>query len=55
MKNAKTSKVVKTINIDKKYKFNLEIYLGFENLSWEIFPHDYETRLCMHLVTKINL
>ena len=39
------SKVVKTINIDKKYKFNLEIYLGFENLSWEIFPHDYNAAL----------
>ena len=28
----KASKVVKTININKKYKFNLEIYLGFEDL-----------------------
>ena len=41
----KASKVVKTINIDKKYKFNLEIYLGLENLSWEIFPHDYDAAL----------
>ena len=41
----KASKVVKTININKKYKFNLEIYLGFENLSWEIFPHDYNSAL----------
>ena len=41
----KASKVVKTININKKYKFNLEIYLGFEDLSWEIFPHYYNSAL----------
>ena len=41
----KTSRIVKTISIDKKYKFDLEIYLGLEDLSWEIFPHDYNAAL----------
>ena len=42
---ARPSKVVKTISINKKYKFDLEIYLGFEDFSWEIFPHDYHAAL----------
>jgi hypothetical protein len=41
----KASRIVKTISIDKKYKFDLEIYLGLEDLSWEIFPHDYNAAL----------
>jgi len=41
----KTSKIVKTISIDDKYKFELEIYLALEDLSWEIFPHDYNAAL----------
>ena len=42
----KASKVVKTISINKKYKFELEIYLALEDkLSWEIFPHDYNAAL----------
>ena len=42
----KTSKIVKTISINKKYKFNLEIYLGLEDkFSLEIFPHDYNAAL----------
>jgi len=41
----KASRIVKTISINKKYKFDLEIYLGLEDLSWEIFPHDYNAAL----------
>ena len=41
----KASRIVKTISINKKYKFDLEIYLGLEDLSWEIFPHDYDAAL----------
>ena len=42
----KASKIVKTISINKKYKFELEIYLALEDkLSWEIFPHDYNAAL----------
>ena len=42
----KASKIVKTISIDDKYKFDLEIYLALEDkLSWEIFPHDYHAAL----------
>ena len=42
----KASKIVKTISIDDKYKFELEIYLALEDkLSWEIFPHDYHAAL----------
>jgi hypothetical protein len=42
----KPSKIVKTISINKKYKFELEIYLALEDkLSWEIFPHDYNAAL----------
>ena len=42
----KASKIVKTISIDDKYKFELEIYLALEDkLSWEIFPHDYNAAL----------
>lgn len=42
----KASKIVKTISIDNKYKFELEIYLALEDkLSWEIFPHDYHAAL----------
>ena len=41
----KASKIKKTISINKKYKFDLEIYLGLEDLSWEIFPHDYNAAL----------
>jgi len=42
----KASKIVKTISIDDKYKFELEIYLALEDkLSWEIFPYDYHAAL----------
>ena len=42
----KASKIVKTISINKKYKFELEIYLALEDkFSWEIFPHDYNAAL----------
>ena len=42
----KASKIVKTISINKKYKFELESYLALEDkLSWEIFPHDYNAAL----------
>ena len=42
----KACKIVKTISINKKYKFELEIYLALEDkLSWEIFPHDYNAAL----------
>ena len=42
----RASKIVKTISINKKYKFNLEIYLGLEDkFSWEIFHHDYNAAL----------
>ena len=42
----KASKILKTISIDDKYKFDLEIYLALEDkLSWEIFPHDYHAAL----------
>ena len=42
----RASKIVKTISINKKYKFDLEIYLALEDkLSWEIFPHDYNAAL----------
>jgi len=41
----RASRIVKTISINKKYKFDLEIYLGLEDLSWEIFPHDYNAAL----------
>jgi len=41
----RASKIKKTISINKKYKFDLEIYLGLEDLSWEIFPHDYHAAL----------
>ena len=42
----KASRIVKTISINKKYKFELEIYLALEDkLSWEIFPHDYNAAL----------
>ena len=42
----KASKIVKTISINKKYKFELEICLALEDkLSWEIFPHDYNAAL----------
>ena len=42
----KASRIVKTISINKKYKFELEIYLALgDKLSWEIFPHDYNAAL----------
>jgi len=34
--------------VNKKYKFFLEIYLsleGHEDISWEIFPEDYNSAL----------
>ena len=33
----------KDITIKKKYKFRLEIYPSI--VSWEIFPHDYQSSL----------
>ena len=33
----------KDITIKKKYKFSLEIYPSI--VSWEIFPHDYQSSL----------
>jgi hypothetical protein len=42
----KASKIVRTIDVGKKYKFDLEIYLGLEDtFSWEIFPYDYKAAL----------
>ena len=36
--------ITKTIQVSKN-KFNLEIYTGLENISWEIFPHNYNAAL----------
>ena len=41
----KASKMKPTISIDTTYKFDLEIYLGLEDLSCQIFPHDYHAAL----------
>ena len=37
--------VKRNIVIDKKYRFQLEIYLGLDchdDITWEIFPEDYQ-------------
>ena len=39
----KKSKINKTIIVDKKYKFDLEIYPRL--VSWEIFPKDHHASL----------
>ena len=38
-----TEKINKSIVIDKKYKFDLEIYPKL--VSWEIFPKDHHAAL----------
>jgi len=37
------AKINKSIVVDKKYKFDLEIYPRL--VSWEIFPKDYHAAL----------
>ena len=40
--------VKRNIVIDKKYKFQLEIYLGLDchdDITWEIFPEDHDAAL----------
>jgi len=37
------AKINKSIVVDKKYKFDLEIYPRL--VSWEIFPKDYNAAL----------
>jgi len=39
----KKSKINKSIIVDKKYKFDLEIYPRL--VSWEIFPKDHHAAL----------
>ena len=39
----KKSKINKSIVVDKKYKFDLEIYPRL--VSWEIFPKDHHAAL----------